>query len=327
MAVSERQLVRVGSLEELKQNGQLVVSAGGHSLVVFWHEDRAWAVDNRCPHMGFPLSRGTVCDGLLTCHWHHARFDLASGGTLDPFADDVRAFPVVIRDGEVLRRHQPRGRRPRRSLARPAAAGPGATTCRWCWPRRRWRCSRAAPSPREIVRVGARYGARYRARGWGQGMTILTAMANMLPALRSRRPAAGALPRPDRRRSTTAPASRPASTWSRCRPRACRLRATQALVPPVRRGPRRRRRRADPAARPSRGGAPPRAVADMLFAATTDHYYIDAGHTLDFVNKAFELLDHLGWERGAGHPAQPGRTASAGPSAARSRRPGATRWT
>ena len=68
---------------------------------MFWHEERPWAVDNRCPHMGFPLSRGTVCDGLLTCHWHHARFDLASGGTLDPFADDVRAYPAVVQDGEV----------------------------------------------------------------------------------------------------------------------------------------------------------------------------------------------------------------------------------
>lgn len=53
--------------------------------------------DNRCPHMGFPLDRGTVKDCILTCHWHHARFDLASGGTSDPWADDVRAFPVTIR--------------------------------------------------------------------------------------------------------------------------------------------------------------------------------------------------------------------------------------
>src|SRR4051812_47148378 len=99
---AENALVRAGSLDELRQKGCLVVSAAGHTLAVFWHEDNAWAVDNRCPHMGFPLSRGTVCDGLLTCHWHNARFDLASGGTLDPFADNVRAFPTVIRDGDVF---------------------------------------------------------------------------------------------------------------------------------------------------------------------------------------------------------------------------------
>ena len=32
----------------------------------------------------------------------------------------------------------------------------------------------------------------------------------------------------------------------------------------------------------------------MMFAATTDHVFIDGGHTLDFTNKAFEALDHLG---------------------------------
>ncbi|MFQ5934011.1 MAG: Rieske (2Fe-2S) protein, partial [Dehalococcoidia bacterium] len=35
--------------------------------------------------------------------------------------------------------------------------------------------------------------------------------------------------------------------------------------------------------------------ADMIFAAATDHIYIDGGHTVDFINKAFELVDHIGW--------------------------------
>jgi hypothetical protein len=34
----------------------------------------------------------------------------------------------------------------------------------------------------------------------------------------------------------------------------------------------------------------------MLFAAATDHRFIDIGHPLDFTNKAFEALDVAGWE-------------------------------
>ena len=34
----------------------------------------------------------------------------------------------------------------------------------------------------------------------------------------------------------------------------------------------------------------------MLFAAVTDHRYIQIGHPLDFTNKAFETLDIIGWE-------------------------------
>src|SRR4030095_3535050 len=46
-----------------------------------------------------------------------------------------------------------------------------------------------------------------------------------------------------------------------------------------------------------RAGASPTALADMLFAAATDHRYLDGGHTLDFVHKALEALDVAGWDR------------------------------
>ena len=47
----------------------------------------------------------------------------------------------------------------------------------------------------------------------------------------------------------------------------------------------------------ARAGASSQHLADMLFAAATDHRYLDGGHTLDFVNKALEALDVAGWER------------------------------
>src|SRR4029077_18113748 len=44
------------------------------------------------------------------------------------------------------------------------------------------------------------------------------------------------------------------------------------------------------------GGASPALLADLLFAAETDRAYADGGHSLDFINKAFECLDLIGWE-------------------------------
>jgi len=46
--------------------------------------------------MGFPLDRGSVEDGILTCHWHHARFDFASGCTFDLWADDVPTSDLLL---------------------------------------------------------------------------------------------------------------------------------------------------------------------------------------------------------------------------------------
>ena len=94
--------VHAGSFEELRKTGQLLTKVGSLPVVVFWDVDRAYAIEDRCPHMGFPLHQGTVESGLVTCHWHNARFDLSSGCTLDPFADDARGFDVTIDGDDVL---------------------------------------------------------------------------------------------------------------------------------------------------------------------------------------------------------------------------------
>ena len=93
--------VQVCSSEELERVGVKVISGEGRPVAVFFDQGKVYALDNRCPHMGFPLHRGTVNDGILTCHWHHAKFDLAGGCTFDPFADDVASFPVEVRGEDV----------------------------------------------------------------------------------------------------------------------------------------------------------------------------------------------------------------------------------
>jgi hypothetical protein len=42
--------------------------------------------------------------------------------------------------------------------------------------------------------------------------------------------------------------------------------------------------------------APPESLADLLLVAATDHVYLDAGHVVDFINKACEYLDLVGWD-------------------------------
>ena len=75
-------------------------SIDGTHLGVFKYKDKFYAVDNRCPHMGYPMSKGSIRDGVLICHWHHWEFDLKSGGCFQTFGDDLKAFPVEIqKDG------------------------------------------------------------------------------------------------------------------------------------------------------------------------------------------------------------------------------------
>ena len=109
MVLAKERFIWVAELADLKDKGSITVHPNGKPVVLFLYGDRVYAVDNRCPHMGFPLDKGSVEDGILTCHWHHARFDLASGGAFDLWADDIDAFPVEVRDGGIYVDAQPRG--------------------------------------------------------------------------------------------------------------------------------------------------------------------------------------------------------------------------
>jgi nitrite reductase/ring-hydroxylating ferredoxin subunit len=93
--------IHVSDHQTLKERGVIVVRGGRRRIAVFADGDAVYAVENNCPHMGFPLDKGSVKDGMLTCHWHQARFDLRSGCTFDLWADDVPSHATWLDAGEV----------------------------------------------------------------------------------------------------------------------------------------------------------------------------------------------------------------------------------
>jgi nitrite reductase/ring-hydroxylating ferredoxin subunit len=285
--------VRAASLEEVRAKGRLVVHVDRHTLCLFAEGEEVYAVDNRCPHMGFPLHRGTVCDGILTCHWHHARFDLATGGTFDQFADELRRFPVVVDGDDVLvdlsPPEDPVGHQRKRlgdGLERDIPLVLAKATIALL---------EADSRGLDLFRAGIDFGVARRGEGWFRGLTTLTCFMNLVPRLDE----------PERAvalyhglsdvasDSATGPPRFPLDPLPGMPPEPARLGewfrsfievrdaegAERALVSAV------------------RAGATPNELADMLFAAATDHRYLDGGHTLDFVNKALEALDVAGWER------------------------------
>src|SRR5215467_14007869 len=132
--------------------------------------------------------------------------------------------------------------------------------------------------------------------GWDTGLTILTALGRLLPFLSeeeahlalfhgARRVAAdcdGATPHREREPLASHPDLATLKRW---------LRRWVAV------------RHRDAAERTVLtaiiGGASSAALADLLFAAETDRAYAGGGHSLDFINKAFECLDVIGWEHAA----------------------------
>src|ERR1700681_3673889 len=287
--------VRAAQLADLRSANCLPVQVEGHTLALFLHDGKPYAVDNRCPHMGFPLHRGTVKDGVLTCHWHHARFDLATGGTFDQWADDVRSYPVEIRGEEVWVDFTPRvdltahqQQRLLDGLERniPLVMAKAVITL-----------LDAKVDPGEPFRVGLEFGTRYRQAGWGQGLTIHTCMMNLLPRLAP----------DDQMRALYHGLSAVAQDSATMPPRfgVHPLPGSTSDLATLKRWFRQfiEVRDAEGAERcivsAVRAGADHRQMASMLFAAATDHRYIQAGHVLDFTNKALEALDLSGWDLAA----------------------------
>ncbi len=87
---------------ELKAKGRKVFRRDGKQVLLIAAEGKLFAIANRCPHEGFPLSEGTQGPGcVLTCNWHNWKFDLASGEALVG-RDPVRTYAVELRDGEIF---------------------------------------------------------------------------------------------------------------------------------------------------------------------------------------------------------------------------------
>ncbi len=289
---ASRTFVRAASVAALPQASRMTVNLDGHMIALFHTSEGIFAVDNRCPHMGFPLDRGTVKDCILTCHWHYARFDLHSGGAFDSWADDVRAFPVRVEGDDILidlaPRDDPRQHRVERlrdGIERNISLVIGKSVIAML---------DEDGDAREPFRIGLEFGTHYRRDGWGAGLTTLTCMMNLV----------GILPAEDRARAMFHGLCSVANDSDGHPPRfeMRPLPGGGASIAEIKRWLRRfvEVRDTEGAERcivsAVRTGAAPRDVADMMFAAATDHRYLDGGHTLDFTNKAFEALDHAGWD-------------------------------
>src|SRR5439155_10103763 len=182
-SLADSQWIRVATLAELQAEGRLTVPVKHNVVALFEHNGQVYAVDNRCPHMGFPLDKGTVNDCILTCHWHHARFDLASGGTFDLWADDVRSFPVKIEDGDIWVDVTTPGNareRQHKRLKDGLERNIRLVIAKSVLGLMHDGDQEAARTP---FALGLDYGARNRQDGWSTGQTISTVMMNLIPYL------------------------------------------------------------------------------------------------------------------------------------------------
>ena len=89
-------------LDDIPRLGARVVRHRDLDVAVFrTAEDEVFALEDRCPHKGGPLSQGIVHGRRVACPMHGWNVELDSGCAVAPDQGCAREFPVRLEDGRV----------------------------------------------------------------------------------------------------------------------------------------------------------------------------------------------------------------------------------
>ena len=93
----------VGTIDDIPRRGTRRLHHAAHPIALFrTYDDRVFALVDRCPHAGGPLSEGIVHDGCVTCPLHGWVISLESGTAQGADHGATRTLPVRIEERAVL---------------------------------------------------------------------------------------------------------------------------------------------------------------------------------------------------------------------------------
>ena len=93
----------IGALNDIPQRGARVVKTVHGCVAVFrTHDDQVFAIDDRCPHQGGPLSEGIVHGHAVTCPLHGMVIGLSDGLAQGADKGAVNTYPARVEGGRIL---------------------------------------------------------------------------------------------------------------------------------------------------------------------------------------------------------------------------------
>ena len=95
--------IDIGALEDIPLRGARVIKSKLGCVALFrTHEDKVFAVDDRCPHKGGPLSEGIVHGASVTCPLHNWVFSLETGEAQGADEGRIGTYEVRVEGGRIL---------------------------------------------------------------------------------------------------------------------------------------------------------------------------------------------------------------------------------
>jgi len=103
--------IEIANLDDIPRQGSRVVDLGKadggavNRVAVFRTvNDEVFAMKDKCPHRGGPLSEGIVHGGMVTCPLHGFKIDLATGEAVLPDKGCARTYATKVEGGQVFLR-------------------------------------------------------------------------------------------------------------------------------------------------------------------------------------------------------------------------------
>ena len=283
--------VVVGHIDDLAVAAMKMVKVDGHRLCLVRTSEGVFALDQACPHEGYGLTTGELDGDLITCAWHNWKFRVSDGACVLG-EEDVRSHDVdVAADGTLsvtLSRPDPAELRPqlveslRRGIERNYVGQVSRDIIRLL---------RADSNPGELIWEAVAYGAPRAEFGWGHSIASLTDCLRMTDDYDG-----------DERALPIVQAIAGVAETERGRPEQP-LPDPLAVLPPDPRAAFRRlveTEQLEPAQALLRGaihGGASGAELRPWFTDVVSDHLLSYGHGAIYAQKAFQLLDRLGWGR------------------------------
>ncbi len=281
----------VGHLDDFTASPMRVVRVGGRRVLLVRTGDGVFALDNACPHQGYGLALGDLTESSVTCVWHNWKFDVRTGACLVG-EEDVVSHGVHVDDEGVVRvsitMRSPEAERPRLLTSLRSAV---ETNHVGQMSRDAVRLLKGDANPGELAWQAVEWGAPRSEFGWGHAIAMTAdclRLADEMPGLERALPIVHALSavseehRGERLCTLPEPATiDPSSAGAAFRAHIEHeeLENAQAVLLGA-----------------IHGGVAPAEIRSWLIGVSSEHF-LSYGHGAIYTQKAFELLDHLGWER------------------------------
>jgi nitrite reductase (NADH) small subunit len=94
--------VKICAVEDIPPLGARVVKSADGDIAVFRNAaDEIFALRDKCPHKGGPLSQGMVFGRRVACPLHGWHICLEDGNAVAPDEGCARSYPVRVEEGVV----------------------------------------------------------------------------------------------------------------------------------------------------------------------------------------------------------------------------------